>query len=195
MPRNGQAEAMVPNSQVHTAPSRARGKPVHARGKPDPRSQVLEPGQSAPVRLSNMIALPAGLRVRKYLDTRGRSRKNATASRERQGDDHSLFSAHHQRQVGSRSGATPMYATPWSTAAVIATTSRIRSVTVPPPDRGIDYHSCGRGKIIKGEFNDRIVVRRLLSRGEGVGGVGARYEYTDPAGRTKSRRSNILCAT
>lgn len=34
-----------------------------------------------------MIALPAGLRVRKYLDTRGRSRKNATASRERQGDD------------------------------------------------------------------------------------------------------------
>jgi hypothetical protein len=30
--------------------------------KTDLRSQVLEPGQSAPVRLSNMIALPAGLR-------------------------------------------------------------------------------------------------------------------------------------
>ena len=65
--------------------------------KTDLRSQILEPGQSAPVRLSNMIALPAGLRVRKYLDTRGRSRKNATASRERQDDDHLLFSAHHQR--------------------------------------------------------------------------------------------------
>jgi hypothetical protein len=44
-----------------------------------------------------MIALPAGYVVRKYLDTRGRPRKNATASRERQDDDHSLFSAHHQR--------------------------------------------------------------------------------------------------
>ena len=73
--------------------------------------------------------------------------------------------------------------------------SCIRSVTVPPPDGEIDYHFRGRGKITKREFKGRMVANRLLSRGESVGVVGAAYEYTDPAGRTKSRRSNILCAT
>ena len=92
MSRNGQAEAMSQTAEggvnhlIAKCILRER-KTCSRERKTDLRSQVLEPGQSAPVRLSNMIALPAGLRVRKYLDTRGRPRKNATASRERQDDD------------------------------------------------------------------------------------------------------------
>jgi hypothetical protein len=55
--------------------------------KTDPRSQVLEPGQSAPVRLSNMIALPAGSCGAAKSRAAASWKKMRPASRERQGDN------------------------------------------------------------------------------------------------------------
>jgi hypothetical protein len=48
--------------------------------------QVLEPGQSAPVRLSNMIARPACV-VRQNLDTRGHAPEKFDRITGRQGND------------------------------------------------------------------------------------------------------------
>jgi hypothetical protein len=91
---------------------------------------------------------------------------------EASGRRRSLFSAHSQRLSCLVRVVRHQCAAALLTAAVIAAASCHRSVSVPPPDRGIEYHSCRRGKITKREFNGRIVASRLLSRGEGVGGVG-----------------------
>jgi hypothetical protein len=127
-------------SQARTAPSRVRGKPVRASGK-----LIRDAGPRArPERAGAIVKYdrPAGVRrAAKSRHARPPSGK-VRPHRARQGGDIRPTAPIIKNKLARAVASTPMCAAPWSTAAVIATTSRIRSVTVPPHDLGNDYHSC-----------------------------------------------------
>ena len=101
----------------------AEGKPVLVRRKTYPRSQPFEPSQIAPVRLPNMITLPPGFTsCELFRHVRAVRRKNATASRERQGDAIRYFALIIKAKLAHTVARHQWARRFWSTAGVIATT-------------------------------------------------------------------------